>query len=740
MAYLSLSAWARRRLPGPLLVTLVLALACGARAAADVAPPAAGAITGATLPLVSVTASDDEAREDDLSPGVFTFTRDGDTSRPLTVVFRVTGPARAGRDYQALGYRVVFPAGSATVNLSVTPLPDTEGEFEEYVMLELRPNGAYALGGATSASIRLISATAPPEISVTASVAEATEAGLTPGAFTISRSGDDLSAPLTVGFAIAGNATPGKDYVKLANRVIIPAGEGSVTLPVLPTQDDVPEMDEEITLYLALVNGYQYGSSHYATVMLISDDVAPFVTVTASDAEATEAGLTPGAFTFTLSEPLPTDLKVSFEVTGSASAGSDYVALGKSITIPAGASTLTKSVTPQQDRWAEGDEIITLRLLDGYPYYYVGEGYFADVVLISDDAEPAFVNVYADDPEWPEDSLTPTTFTFTRSEPLDGALTVGFRAAGSAAPNKDYAALGTRVTFAPGSDTATVTLTPRDDPRFEGDETVQVTLAPGNGYSIGVDLAEVTLVDDEVMPPLNDTGNIRCADQEDNALACPVAGFPGLDAEYGRDVTASDASDGFAGFSFTKLANNGDPLPPDAPLGTGATDWACTRDNVTGLVWEVKTDAGGLRDQDWTYSWYEPDATVNGGGAGSASRGQCATKGRCDTAKYVADVNKTSLCGFSDWRLPSRPELSSLVVHDGELPRIDTDYFPNTREGVFWSATPAPWGGLSSQYAWWVNFGSEVHAYDDERGQGTETISLDGQWRKQQSLAVRLVR
>ena len=115
----------------------------------------------------------------------------------------------------------------------------------------------------------------------------------------------------------------------------------------------------------------------------------------------------------------------------------------------------------------------------------------------------------------------------------------------------------------------------------------------------------------------------------------------------------------------------------------------------------------------------------------------CATKGRCDTAKYVADVNQARLCGFSDWRLPTRPELSSLVVHDGERPLIDADYFPNTREGLFWSASPGLWGGRSSQYAWVVNFGGDVFTLGDG---GSEYIALHNQWSKLQPLAVRLVR
>jgi hypothetical protein len=49
---------------------------------------------------------------------------------------------------------------------------------------------------------------------------------------------------------------------------------------------------------------------------------------------------------------------------------------------------------------------------------------------------------------------------------------------------------------------------------------------------------------------------------------------------------------------YTKIANDGSELPDSATLGTNPTDWACTKDNKTGLIWEVKTDDGGLRDKD----------------------------------------------------------------------------------------------------------------------------------------------
>ena len=214
--------------------------------------------------------------------------------------------------------------------------------------------------------------------------------------------------------------------------------------------------------------------------------------------------------------------------------------------------------------------------------------------------------------------------------------------------------------------------------------------------------------------PLNDTGIDWCANATQNFLVCPVAGFPEQDGDSGRDVTHHDDSDGHAGFSFTKLDGNGNPL------SASAASWTCVRDNVTGLVWEIKTDDGGLRDKDSTYTWYNPDSTNNGGSAGYQNGGSC-TGSACDTDGFVRAVNAQGLCGTRDWRLPSAVELLSIVSDDRYYPAIDTDWFPNTQPGWFWSSSPT---AGNSGYAWSVYF------YDGGVGYGGK----DG------ALYVRLVR
>jgi hypothetical protein len=198
--------------------------------------------------------------------------------------------------------------------------------------------------------------------------------------------------------------------------------------------------------------------------------------------------------------------------------------------------------------------------------------------------------------------------------------------------------------------------------------------------------------------PLNDTGQTFCGDENNNDLNCPVANYSNQDAENGRDATHNHDTDGHAGFSFTKLDSSGNRLPANA------SSWSCVKDNVTGLIWEVKTDDGGLRDKGWEYSWYNSTGINDGGRAGTSNGGDCHDFIKCDTEKFVEQVNTAGLCGATDWRMPHIKELEQLISLDRVKPSIDSNYFPDTLSTYYWTATP---DAAVSAYAYtaYFNFG-----------------------------------
>jgi hypothetical protein len=116
--------------------------------------------------------------------------------------------------------------------------------------------------------------------------------------------------------------------------------------------------------------------------------------------------------------------------------------------------------------------------------------------------------------------------------------------------------------------------------------------------------------------------------------------------------------------------------------------WACVRDNQSGLVWEVKLSAPGLQNINNTYSWYDPDEKTNGGYAGKANAGVCSGSD-CDTASYIKALNAAKLCGLTDWYLPSRFELNTIVDTSVALPgpTLPKIYFPESLGGKYWTDT-----------------------------------------------------
>lgn len=159
---------------------------------------------------------------------------------------------------------------------------------------------------------------------------------------------------------------------------------------------------------------------------------------------------------------------------------------------------------------------------------------------------------------------------------------------------------------------------------------------------------------------LTATGITLCGDDSRNNIACNSLSSAWLGLMQDGEVQAGQKMD-----YEKRIYNNKEE---------------CVIDKVTGLTWEQKTDDGGLRDKDNTYTWYNPDNRTNGGNAGKQNNGK-------NTHEYIKQLNASNYCGYNNWRLPTKNELRSIADYGRYNPAIHP-IFSNTQSSFYWSSSP----------------------------------------------------
>jgi hypothetical protein len=217
--------------------------------------------------------------------------------------------------------------------------------------------------------------------------------------------------------------------------------------------------------------------------------------------------------------------------------------------------------------------------------------------------------------------------------------------------------------------------------------TVNVMLTNPNGQTAIVPNG-LTYVELPCSCPVPDSGQTKCYDNN-SEIPCPKPGEP----FYGQagNYTINE-------MSFTKMDNKGNDLPDDAE------DWVMVRDNVTGLIWEIKQAKDGIadyenpNDADNKYSWYDTNPANNLGYTGDYNDGK-------NTQDFIEQLNQKQLGGFNDWRMPSPKELASIANLAKFRPAIDVNFFPNTVSDLlsafYWSSTS---DANYTDLAWGVDF------------------------------------
>ncbi|PNJ93340.1 hypothetical protein CEP14_13785, partial [Cylindrospermopsis raciborskii C04] len=455
--------------------TVIFTLASGTGYTIGTTSGVTGTITNDDT-QVTLTVSPSSVAEDGTTNLVYTFTHTGPTTNNLAVNYTIGGTATNGSDYNNIGTSVTFAAGSSTATVTVDPTADTTPESDETVIFTLASGTGYTIG--TTSGVTGTITNDDTQVTLTVSPSSVAEDGTTNLVYTFTRTGPTTNN-LAVTYTIGGTATNGSDYNNIGTSVTFASGSSTATVTVDPTADTTPESDETVIFTLASGTGYTIGTTSGVTGTITNDDTQ--VTLTVSPSSVAEDGTPNLVYTFTRTGPTTNTLAVNYTIGGTATNGSDYNNIDTSVTFAAGSSTATVTVDPTADTTPESDETVIFTLGSGTGYT-IGTTSGVTGTITNDDTQ---VTLTVSPSSVAEDGTTNLVYTFTHTGPTTNTLAVNYTIGGTATNGSDYNNIGTSVTFAAGSSTATVTVDPTADTTPESDETVIFTLGSGTGYTIG---------------------------------------------------------------------------------------------------------------------------------------------------------------------------------------------------------------------------------------------------------------
>jgi uncharacterized delta-60 repeat protein len=494
------------------------------------------------LPFVSITTTNNATAEP-TGRAEFILQRSGSVAADLFVNLAVTGDAHPLADYAAIGNRARIPAGQASILIPVVPVDDPFREDPEIVVVTVLPGTDYNVDVDHQAQVTINDNDGGfPAVGFNLLTSSGPEAGKQARmAVTVSANpaqGQDVTVDYKV---IGGTAVAGIDYpttsstgrmvfpynpaggnsayllrTKLLaiplndntnaepNRTIVvslfepfPDYSNSVSTNIDVSTNDPNVMVTNIVTNLVIIvtpmNGYfDTFSTHTFTIL---DDDASTVTVQVdlNNPAAKEQGQQIGVFLISRSNTNGSQ-KVTFQMSGLAAEGADYEAVGNSVVIPPGESTVRVPIIPIDDAVQEYLEDVTITLLTA-PGATLG-GAKATLTILDNDGTIEFTAPAYYATEAAGATLIPVRrsgdTTFEAS--VDFAVTPGTAAAGI-----DFVATNGTLTFTNGQSLVYIPVTLLDDALVEPAKTVKLALSNGSagGPLAGQDAAVLTIVDDD---------------------------------------------------------------------------------------------------------------------------------------------------------------------------------------------------------------------------------------------------
>ena len=288
----------------------------------------------------------------------------------ITVGYAVTGSAEAGKDYTSASNTLKFEVGQIEKTLFATVINGTLKEGDEDIVLRLTDPENAVLGSDFVHTLTIEDdddALDVPVLSIDNGMA--TEGSVAIFRVTLSAfSEQDVSVVVN---SQKGTATPDSDYTKVSRTLTIPAGDISGTIEVEVLCDLAsPEDPETATVTLSKsVGAVIDASASVGTLTILEGSALPSLSIQdVKFLETDEDVDVEITVSLSTAEPI-NEVTVEYatfdgdrDVTGQATAGSDYLSTSGTCTFEAGDTTKTFFVKVRPDTLEEGDETVLLIL------------------------------------------------------------------------------------------------------------------------------------------------------------------------------------------------------------------------------------------------------------------------------------------------------------------------------------------------------------------------------------------
>lgn len=443
----------------------------------------------------------------------FTVTASAVSALPITVNWATAnGTATvADSDYTSDSGTVTISAGSTTANISIDVTGDAKFEAGETLIVNLSGGSGYTVAGSDlSGAGTITNDDTSPTISVNDVTINEDDAGTTTATFTVTPSS-------VSGVAISGNyaasngsaTTADSDFSASSGTFTIPANSASTTFTVTINGDTKFEPNETFNVTLSSVTGHTAAGSDLSGVGTITnDDSSP--TISIADVSVNEGDTGTTAMTFTVTASAASGVAITGNYASSngtaTTADSDYATAASTFTIPAGSTSTIINVNLIGDTKLENDETINMTLSSVAGHTAAGSDLVAVGTITNDDTAPTISIADVSISEGNSGTKS-ATFTVTSSAVSALPITVDWATSNGTATvaDSDYAVGAGSATITAGATTSTFTVTINGDVKFELNETFDLTLSDGSGYTVaGSDLAAIgTITNDDSAPTIS---------------------------------------------------------------------------------------------------------------------------------------------------------------------------------------------------------------------------------------------